>query len=405
MLDILTAITDVANNRKLTFEAKLNAVLQQIVECMHVKKASIMLLKNPRTLEVVASTNPAIIGVRQRLDEPSPSSWVVKSMAPLYADGASQCTVPTGRFKHYQADAFYLVPLMSNGKAIGVISVTEKIGGDRFDQDERDILLRIMGHVIIALENHRMAASLLRQHRLLKQKNQELRKLEALKADLFNMLIHDLKGPISDVVANLDILSYTLTDENLEYVEVAMSGCNTLYDMISNLLDIARLENGKLPLLYEDIDPQELIKEALARLLLSLRSKQLTLVEALPPLQGIALAGDRTLLLRVLQNLLNNAVRFSPIGADIAIGYKMAGSTMVEFFVQDQGPGIPDQFREAVFEKYAQLSKNTDASGRATGLGLAFCKLAVQAHGGAIGVECDDRPGSRFFFKLPCTTH
>lgn len=401
ILDVLTAITDVTNDRKLGFEEKLNRILQQIVGCMQVKKASIMLLRNPSTLEVVASTNPAIIGVRQSLDEPSPSSWVVANQRPLYADSSCTCSVPIGRFKHYQGDAFYLVPIISNGKVIGVVNVTEKVAGDQFDPDERDILLRIMGHVIIALENNRLASSLRKQQQALRSKNIELQRLERLRTELFNMLIHDLKGPISDIVANLDILAYTLSGENLEHVETAMSGCNTLYYMISNLLDITRLEEGKLPLVLEAIEPQELIKESLARLLVSVRSKNLRFIEQYPPSAAMSCSGDRSLLLRVLQNLLTNAVQFSPHDETITVGFYPGAGCTIEFFVQDNGPGIPDQHKAIVFDKYSQLNRRADGRTYTAGLGLAFCKMAVEAHSGRIGVESDGLHGSRFYFRLP----
>jgi len=93
LLEVLIAITDIANNRTPAFEQKLKMILQQIVGCMQAKKASIMLLKRKGTLEVVASTNPAIIGVRQSLEDPSPSSWVFRHRQPLYADSASDLLV------------------------------------------------------------------------------------------------------------------------------------------------------------------------------------------------------------------------------------------------------------------------------------------------------------------------
>jgi len=402
LLEVLIAITDIANNRTPAFEQKLRMILQQIVGCMQAKKASIMLLKRKGTLEVVASTNPAIIGVRQSLEDSSPSSWVFRHQQPLYADSSCACSVPTGRYKHYQGDAFYLVPLMINGKVIGVVSVTEKINADCFEQGERDILLRIMGHVIIALENHRLAESLHKKHRALQKKNQELRKLERLRTDLFNMLIHDLKGPISDIVANLDLLAYTLGGESLEHVEIAMSGCSTLYNMISNQLDIARLEEGKLALFHEAIDPRELVKESLARLLFSGRSKNVRFAEQYPAAsQGLACTGDRALLLRVLQNLLTNAVHYSPRDETITVGFHQAPDRSIEFYVQDNGPGVPDNRKATVFDKYVQLNERSEDRIDTAGLGLAFCKIAVEAHCGSIGVESDGARGSRFFFRLP----
>lgn len=401
ILEVLFTITEISNNRKLGFQDKLNKILHEIVGCMQVKRGSIMLLKNRMTLEVVASTSPDIIGTVQRLEVDFPSSWVVKNKKPLYVDSSSQCASLVRHFKHYKSSAFYLVPIISSDRVIGVVNVTDKIGSDKFNQDEREILLNIMGNVIIALENNRLAESLKKKQKTLKKKNLELRKLQKLRTDLFNMLVHDLKGPISDIIANLDILTYTVKGENTEYVETAQAGCNTLYNMVSNLLDIARLEEGNISLLEEELDPQELIKESIAGLLVTGKSKNLSFQEQFPEAGSVLLHGDRSMLTRVLQNLLANAIHYSPRGATITTGFRDINSQEIEFSVNDSGPGVPEQYKEAIFDKYVQLDKKADGRVYTTGLGLAFCKMAVEAHGGAISVESGGDKGSKFCFVLP----
>jgi len=401
LLEVLTCIADISNNRKLGFKEKLNLILHEIVNCIQVKKGSIMLLKDKKTIEVVASTNKDIIGATQSLEIDSPSTWVFRNKKPLYVDSTSHCELPIGRFAHYHGEAFFLVPIISNDRSIGVINVTEKIGTDIFNLGEREILLHSVGHIIIALENHRLADSLKKNQKLLEKKNFELRKLEMLRTELFNMLIHDLKGPISEIVANLDILSYTITDENINFVETAKTGCNTLFSMISNLLDIARLEEGKLPLLYEDILPVDLIKESLARLLVSVRLKELKFFEQYPVATALTFQGDRTLLIRVLQNLLTNAIQYSPHGETITIGFFYKEQGAIEFFVKDNGPGISAQYQDKIFDKYAQINKKSDTRMYTAGLGLSFCKMAVIAHGGNMGVTSDGNKGSSFYFVLP----
>ncbi len=401
ILDVLVKITEMANDRKRSFADKLNSILQAITECMQVKKSSIMLLKNKKILEVVASTNAAIIGVEQSLAVDSPSSWVVRHKKHLYVDSTCSCDCTIKRFQHYKGDAFFLVPLIDNNRVIGVISITEKIGSDTFNQDERQVLLHIMGHVIIALRNHTLAETLKRKEKTLKKKNLELRKLEKLRTDLFNMLIHDLKGPLSEIVANLDILSYTLEGENLSFVETAQSGCNTLYNMVSNLLDIARLEEGRLQLIYEPIRPRTLIKDSLAGLLVSVKSRDITFNEAYQYDGDVQFSGDRSMLMRVFQNLLTNAIRFSPAGASIEIGCRKKEDRFMHFYVRDCGPGIPEEARDSIFDKYKQVEKRSDGRTYTAGLGLAFCRMAVEAHGGRIGVDIPDDGGSCFYFELP----
>ena len=402
LLEALIAINLISNDKGLDEDQKLHHILLEIVRCMRAKSGSIMLVKGPKSLEVVASTSPELIGIKQPLDEESPSTWVVKNKATLYIDSISMNTVFQKRFDHYEGDALLLVPIIDNKKVISVLSVTDKIGKDIFSKEEQEALLMIAGQVITALENQRLTESLKRKKRALQKKNLQLIRLEKLKTNLFNMLIHDLKGPISELIANLDILSYTLSDENQDYVESAKTGCDTLYRMVSNLLDIARVEESSLTLIYEKIDSQNLIKEALARLFGLVKMKELSFVEKFPSSKTIDFFwGDRGILLRVLQNLLTNAINYSPPGETIEVGFEYLKSAKIQFFVKDKGPGVPPEYQESIFDKYFQLEKKADGRTYTTGLGLTFCKMAVEAHRGKIGVESENQEGSRFFFILP----
>lgn len=398
----LVSIIETSSNKKLALEKKLNRILLSIVDCLQVKSGSIMLLKKGKVLEVAASTNARLMGIHQSLDEASPSVWVAKNKKPLYIDHAANGRGRENRFTHYSGDAFFIAPVIDAGKVIGVISVTDKIGSDSFSRDEREILINIAGQVIIALENSRMVKSIAQKSRDLKKKNAELKKLEKLRTELFNMLIHDLKGPISEIVANLDILSYVVKGEGIEYVETAQNGCNTLYNLVTNLLDVSRLEEGKLPIIYEQLSPADIIHEANAGLIMSVKSKGANFVEDFA-VQGdeILFEGDRSLLTRVLQNLLTNAISYTPQGEVIRVGFRPYDQKQIEFFVEDRGPGVPAPFREDIFDKYSQLDKKFNGRVYTTGLGLHFCKLAVNAHGGTIAVEDAKEKGSRFYFRIP----
>jgi len=401
ILEILLAITSISNDTKLPFEDKLQEILLKVVKSLRAGRGSIMLLKGPKTFEVAASTKPNLIGRRQPLDEESPSTWVLKHQKPLYVDRNSEIGLAHKAYG-YEKAAFLVAPIISNNKAVGVLSVTEKDGDDLFDNVEQEILVEVTGQVISALENERLTQSLKRSKRTLEKKNQQLRKLEKLRTDLFNMLIHDLKGPISEVVANLDILTYTLEGDNRQFVESAQKGCETLQAMIANLLDIARLEERRLELVYERIDPQDLVKEALGRLTKVGKAGKLAFEELFPVgKEGHHFMGDRGILLRVLQNFLSNAIQHSPSGGTIEIGFEYMNPHRVRFFVVDSGPGIPKEHRKAIFEKYTQLDKKADGRVYTTGLGLAFCKMAVKAHKGSIGVQAANPGGSRFWFSLP----
>jgi len=403
LLEVLIAINSISNDRGLAFDEKLNHIILEIVGCMQAKSGSIMLMKGRKALQVVASTRPELIGVRQPLDEKSPSTWVVKHRTLLYIDNVFPSAIFQRRFDHYEGDAFLLVPIVSNKKVIGILTITDKIGEDVFSKKEQQALLNVAIQIIGALENQRLTESLRRKRRTLQQKNLQLGKLEKMKTELFNMLVHDLKGPISELIANLDILSYTVSEDNREHVDFAKAGCDTLYRMVFNLLDVARLEEGRLELIHEKIDPQDLTKEALTRFLGLIKTKEVSFVEEFPSSKGMdSFWGDRGILLRVLQNLLTNAVDYSPPGKTINVGFEyLKESEEIEFFVKDKGPGVSPEYQETIFDKYFHLEKKGDGRTYTTGLGLTFCRMAVEAHKGKIGVESGGQGGSRFFFALP----
>jgi len=401
ILQTTLAITDISNNAHLDFQSKLQGILQEIASGMKAKQASLMLLKGRKNLEVAASIKPNLIGIKQPLGDNTPSSWVFKNKRPLYVNNGYTDASFKKRFDYYKKDAFFLAPIMSNSKVIGVLSVTEKIDSDSFTPQEQNLLVNIAGIVISALENNRLAESLRQKRRILHKKNLHLKKLEKLRTEMFNMLIHDLKGPISEVVANLDILSYTASRENLEYVEQAQSSCNTLYRMILDLLDIARMEEGSLDLIYERIKPKELLNESVTLLVGLAKKKDITIEKDCPEDEDIFFRGDKGILTRVLQNLLINAINYSPASETIKVGYILINNDTISFFVKDNGPGIPRQYHEAIFEKFVQLQKKKDGRRYTTGLGLTFCKMAVELHKGSILVESNGEKGSCFTISIP----
>jgi two-component system sensor histidine kinase KdpD len=400
--DTSVAIMEISQNRSLSFKDKLQCILLQIVACMDAECGSIMILRGKKTLEVAASTRPKLIGIKQPVEEDTPSAWVVKNKSVLYVGPGAEGQLFKKRYEHYKKEAFLIAPILSNDKVIGVLTITDKKNIDEFSEDERDLLLTIAGQVISAIENQRLTESLRKSRNDIKRKNVELKNLERIRTELFNMLIHDLKGPLSEMVANLDILTYTILDENIEFVLAAQSSCDTLFRMISDLLDITRLEEGCLNLVYEKINPIDLVHEAVIRLhgMAKTRGVELIMEYAPPGTNGSSFQGDRGILMRVMQNLLVNAIQHAPQASKVEAGFEMADDR-IYLYVQDSGPGIAPEFQEAIFNKFFQITKKRDGRRYSTGLGLTFCKLALDAHHGSIHVESDGKKGSRFILTIP----
>jgi PAS domain S-box-containing protein len=229
----------------------------------------------------------------------------------------------------------------------------------------------------------------------------ERKALDTMREDLAAMIYHDLRSPLANIVSSLDMLEAMIPPDVAPSLEslfsIATRSIDRMQRMISSLLDINRLETGQTITNQVSVDLQVLVKESMDAILPILESKKQEIAIDLPehlPMLWV----DSDMIRRVLINLLENAAKFSPMDGKIIIGVRVAGD-VAHFWVEDKGGGIPHESREIIFEKFVHLQ--TDRYPRGLGLGLAFCRLAVQAHGGKIWVESDIGKGSRFNFTLP----
>ncbi len=231
----------------------------------------------------------------------------------------------------------------------------------------------------------------------LQQNFTRLQQLEQARDDMRNMIVHDLRTPLTAVIAGVEMLRShgALSETQRELVTIAAGGGRTLLSMINDLLDVEKMESGTTKLKYAAL-PALAIATAAAeqvRVLADIERTEIVIdVDAqLPPF-----AGDENLLTRALVNLIANAVKFTRAGK-VFVSASQAGSH-IRFAVRDTGAGIPEEAFAQIFEKFGQV----DAQSRVgTGLGLAFCKLAVEAHGGTIAVESTPGVGSTFSFTIP----
>ncbi len=245
-------------------------------------------------------------------------------------------------------------------------------------------------------------------HKRLQQSYDRLKKLEKTKELLVRMLIHDLKNPLTALMGSLELLS--LKTKGIISPEALYSPQNALYiterilSLIQNLLDITKIEEGKLRLNYRQIDIAGLFKKVI-RMFRAEATQRGALIQYEVE-KGIPLfAADRNLLIRVLENLVSNALK-SLLPQKERSGYITLkasldrGKKNVIIRVIDNGYGIPKAYFPKIFDKFAQVESQRWARFN-TGLGLPFCKLAVEAHGGHIWVESTLGKGSIFSFTLP----
>jgi signal transduction histidine kinase len=253
--------------------------------------------------------------------------------------------------------------------------------------DSRDLILRVRNAVY--------AKHLFDQ---LQENYRRLQELESLRDNLTHMVVHDMRSPLMGIHGYLELLKMDagtkLNEEELGYVEYARNGTSALVEMVSSLLDVSRLEAGQMPLKLDCCDLGALAKEAI-QTLGSLVDRNRVAVEA--PAEKVSTSCDSDVIRRVIANLVGNAAKFARQDAAVRVTVQK-GPVKATVAVTDSGPGIPVEYQQKIFEKFGQVAQGQKHS---TGLGLAFCKLAVEAHGGEIGVESEVGKGSTFWFTLP----
>ena len=231
----------------------------------------------------------------------------------------------------------------------------------------------------------------------------EQKDAEALREDMTRMMVHDLRSPLTNIIAALDVLELTVTgDQDKHIVELAHEGSSRLLGLINSLLEIGKLEAGRMPLNRKPVAWDRLVETAHERVQAIAASDGVKVNVHVPP--GVPQAdADDDVILRVLVNLLDNAIHFSPPGALVQVSVAWSeGQPAAECRVSDHGPGIPAEYRERIFQKFYQMPGPRRRRG--TGLGLPYSRLAVEAHGGRIWVEDNPGGGSVFVFTLPVVT-
>jgi len=231
-----------------------------------------------------------------------------------------------------------------------------------------------------------------------------LEELLRLREELADMIVHDLRNPLGAIATALDLLKrVSVAEAEAEYVTRMMGtmeqSVHRMQYLVDTLLDIARLEEGAMSLWVQPLALHALLKELMAEEYLLARKSGVTL-ESRVPADLPKIEADPDVLQRVLLNLLDNALKFTPRGGQVWVEAQ-PHADMVQVEVTDTGPGIPPEERSRVFEKFTQIQGRVVPQ-RGSGLGLAFCRMAVEAHGGRIWVE--DGPGgkgSRFILTLP----
>jgi len=271
-------------------------------------------------------------------------------------------------------------------------------GGDDFvtkPVQPTEMVLRVQA----AVKVRRLDATNKEYFELLRRQRDDLMRLTLQKEQLMSFVVHDLKNPVStvDLLAQLLQRDKALSPETRETANAIRVEVSSLMRLILNLLDISRSEEGALTLAPSSFDLAALAQTVVDVLKVRAVARQVELESRIVTAQ---LSADADLFRRVLENLVDNALRHAPKGSRVTLSVERHPAEL-ELRVADQGRGIPAELREAIFERFVQVEHAESAASRSgRGLGLTFCRLAIEAHGGRIYVE-DGEPGAVFCIRLP----
>jgi two-component system phosphate regulon sensor histidine kinase PhoR len=235
---------------------------------------------------------------------------------------------------------------------------------------------------------------------LLLQNLTRIRRLETVRQDFISNISHELRTPLAALKAIVETLQEGALDDPPaagRFLQRMETELDALSQMVEELLELSRIESGRVPLKLESIQPGDLIQQAVQRL--SLQAERAGLSVETHVVRNLPLVkADPARMVQVIVNLLHNAIKFTPPGGFIRISAESQKHTVL-FSIQDSGVGIPQGDLPRIFERFYKTDRARSSGG--TGLGLAISRHLIEAHGGAIWAESKEQSGSTFFFTLP----
>jgi signal transduction histidine kinase len=331
-------------------------------------------------------------GTDEKLDEVAPRpvgllGAVLRDARSLRLDARRRSLAMRG-FPLLSADmgAFLGVPILRRDQAVGAVYLVRRPGSEPFSVENQRMIELLVAHASVAIENERLYRSAL----------EAVRERELITA----MVSHDLKNPLAYVLLVSDFIMRSSAMKNAPEVYKHLDGIrrasSRMARLVDDLVDATRIEQGRLVIAKASASARELLDE-LAEAFGAVASNDGITLEVQPPVEGLVLQCDRDRLLQVLSNLLSNAIKFTPRGGRVTVRIERHRFEH-QFTVEDNGVGIAAADLPHVFDRYWQAK---DAHQSGSGLGLSIAKGIVEAHGGRIWAESNNRTGSAFSFTVP----
>ena len=292
-------------------------------------------------------------------------------------------------------------PLTANGVPVGFLFFSSR-KPNTYATLHAETFERLAGQLSVIVEKARLITEIANRQAEVEVRNEELVHLNQVKNRFLGMAAHDLRNPISAIRMVVDLLECPdaglSEDESRSLLRDIATQADEMLALLHQLLDVSRIESGSLELSLEAVDTATLIGEAVRRhnLLATPKGTRL-LLERNDVLLALA---DASRLRQVLDNLMSNAVKYSPPGSSVRVESSESGGVW-RVAVFDEGPGVSEQDRARLFQDFVRLSARPTGGESSTGLGLAIARRIVEAHGGAIGISSNAPCGSVFWFEIP----
>lgn len=294
-------------------------------------------------------------------------------------------------------------PLLREGVPIGVIQI-RRTEVRPFSERQIALLETFADQAVIAIENVRLFQEIEEKNRQVETANERLKEVDRLKSAFVSNVSHELRTPLTAIKGAVDLLLREvpgrLNDNQSHYLTRVKSNAQHLAGLINDLLDLSKIEEGKIELKATRVSLGGEIHEVVETLRPVAAEKQM-IVDVEIPAPSLLVWADRDKVTQVLMNLLGNAIKFTPAQGRVKVSVIREEADWVKVVVGDNGPGIPPEEKERIFDKFYQIAEVGGAKPKGTGLGLAISKVLVELHGGKIWVESEPSRGSNFCFTLP----
>jgi len=249
--------------------------------------------------------------------------------------------------------------------------------------------------------HHAAQEALEKKSEELAQSNEQLKRSQAAKRQLTDMIVHDLQNPLAGMSAAIQVISSgeSLSESAREALAEARKRCQDLAQMIMNVLQVSRAETGELQAYIENLDLSHIAREVAGAFQTAARLEGQSILVEVP--ERTAIRSDQTLLRRILQNLIRNALRHTPQGTHVAVRIEPGGPERLRLSVADDGPGIPKDVQPTLFEPFGAVALRKSGIRVDTGLGLPSCRVMARAIAAELHVESDGSHGSIFSLLIP----